>query len=375
VKIREFLVERWLNTLELGARFNLAETDAKPFTLEELLALGDREELLAELAAIRLGYNPTMGSFALRQAIAGLYQSVTPKQVLVTGGAIEADFLLANVLVEPGDTVIVQFPAYQVLYAVAEARGATVKRWTMSLDNGYRPDLDRLAALIDDRTKLVVINTPHNPTGAVLTREELETILGWAEERGFWVLSDEVYHGLAYEEGLLPPLARDLSPRAISVGSMSKTFGLSGLRLGWIAGPEEILQACWSWKDYTSISNSPLSDFLARLALVNVDRVWERNLALARENRRVLLDWFEENRPIIDYVAPRAGLVCFPRFNLPISTEEFCRRAYEERGVLLVPGECFEMPGHIRFGFGGDPAEFAAGLRELGEVLREVTVG
>jgi len=375
VKIREFLVERWLNTLELGARFNLAETDAKPFTLEELLALGDREELLAELAAIRLGYNPTMGSFALRQAIAGLYQSVTPEQVLVTGGAIEADFLLANVLVEPGDTVIVQFPAYQVLYAVAEARGATVKRWTMSLDNGYRPDLDRLAALIDDRTKLVVINTPHNPTGAVLTREELETILGWAEERGFWVLSDEVYHGLAYEEGLLPPLARDLSPRAISVGSMSKTFGLSGLRLGWIAGPEEILQACWSWKDYTSISNSPLSDFLARLALVNVDRVWERNLALARENRRVLLDWFEENRPIIDYVAPRAGLVCFPRFNLPISTEEFCRRAYEERGVLLVPGECFEMPGHIRFGFGGDPAEFAAGLRELGEVLREVTVG
>jgi len=375
VKIREFLVERWLNTLELGARFNLAETDAKPFTLEELLALGDREELLAELAAIRLGYNPTMGSFALRQAIAGLYQSVTPEQVLVTGGAIEADFLLANVLVEPGDTVIVQFPAYQVLYAVAEARGATVKRWTMSLDNGYRPDLDRLAALIDDRTKLVVINTPHNPTGAVLTREELETILGWAEERGFWVLSDEVYHGLAYEEGLLPPLARDLSPRAISVGSMSKTFGLSGLRLGWIAGPEEILQACWSWKDYTSISNSPLSDFLARLALVNVDRVWERNLALARENRRVLLDWFEENRPIIDYVAPRAGLVCFPRFNLPISTEEFCRRAYEERGVLLVPGECFEMPGHIRFGFGGDPAEFAAGLRELGEVLREVTAG
>ncbi|HHY36429.1 MAG TPA: aminotransferase class I/II-fold pyridoxal phosphate-dependent enzyme [Firmicutes bacterium] len=375
MKIREFLVERWLNTLELGARFNLAETDAKPFTLEELLALGDREELLAELAAIRLGYNPTMGSFALRQAIAGLYQSVTPEQVLVTGGAIEADFLLANVLVEPGDTVIVQFPAYQVLYAVAEARGATVKRWTMSLDNGYRPDLDRLAALIDDRTKLVVINTPHNPTGAVLTREELETILGWAEERGFWVLSDEVYHGLAYEEGLLPPLARDLSPRAISVGSMSKTFGLSGLRLGWIAGPEEILQACWSWKDYTSISNSPLSDFLARLALVNVDRVWERNLALARENRRVLLDWFEENRPIIDYVAPRAGLVCFPRFNLPISTEEFCRRAYEERGVLLVPGECFEMPGHIRFGFGGDPAEFAAGLRELGEVLREVTAG
>jgi aspartate/methionine/tyrosine aminotransferase len=373
MQIKEFKVERWLNTFELGARFNLAETDAKPFTVEELLSLDDREKLLPELMGVKLGYNPTTGSLDLRRAVSRLYQSVTPEQVLITSGAIEADFLLANVLVEPGDTVVVQFPAYQVLYAVAEARGARVKRWCMSLDNGYRPDLNQLAALIDDNTKLVVINTPHNPTGAVLSREDLETILAWAEERGFWVLADEVYHGLAYEEGLLAPLARDLSPRAISVGSMSKTFGLSGLRLGWMAGPEEILQACWSWKDYTSISNSPLSDFLARLALTNVDKVWERNLSLAKGNLKVLLDWFNRHQPYIDYVVPRAGLVCFPRFNLPISTEEFCRRAYNERGVLLVPGECFEMPGHIRFGFGGDPVEFAAGLREVEELLKEVT--
>ncbi|MGB4231670.1 MAG: aminotransferase class I/II-fold pyridoxal phosphate-dependent enzyme [bacterium] len=374
MEIKEFMVERWLNTFELGAHYNLAETDAKPFTLEELLSLGDRERLLEDFLAIKLGYNPTTGSEDLRQTISRLYQSVTPEEVLVTNGAIEADFLLANALVEPGDTVIVQFPAYQVLYSVAEARGARVKRWTMDLDKGYRPDLDQLAELIDDRTKLVVINTPHNPTGAVISREDLETILGWAEERGFWVLSDEVYHGLAYGEDL-PPLARDLSPRAISVGSMSKTFGLSGLRLGWIAGPEDIVQSCWSWKDYTSISCSPLSDFLARLALANVDRIWERNLAVARENLKVLLDWFDQHQDYIDYVPPRAGLVCFPRLNLPISTQEFCRRAYGERGVLLVPGECFEMPGHIRFGFGGDPAEFAAGLREAGELLKEVTAG
>ena len=140
---------------------------------------------------------------------------------------------------------------------MAEARepGPLLECWTR-----HRPDLDQLAELIDDRTKLVVINTPHNPTGAVISREDLETILGWAEERGFWVLSDEVYHGLAYGEDL-PPLARDLSPRAISVGSMSKTFGLSGLRLGWIAGPEDIVQSCWSWKDYTSISCSPSPTF------------------------------------------------------------------------------------------------------------------
>ena len=205
MEIKEFMVERWLNTFELGAHYNLAETDAKPFTLEELLSLGDRERLLEDFLAIKLGYNPTTGSEDLRQTISRLYQSVTPEEVLVTNGAIEADFLLANVLVEPGDTVIVQFPAYQVLYSVAEARGARVKRWTMDLDKGYRPDLDQLAELIDDRTKLVVINTPHNPTGAVISREDLETILGWAEERGFWVLSDEVYHGLAYGGGPAAP--------------------------------------------------------------------------------------------------------------------------------------------------------------------------
>lgn len=176
MEIKEFMVERWLNTFELGAHYNLAETDAKPFTLEELLSLGDRERLLEDFLAIKLGYNPTTGSEDLRQTISRLYQSVTPEEVLVTNGAIEADFLLANVLVEPGDTVIVQFPAYQVLYSVAEARGARVKRWTMDLDKGYRPDLDQLAELIDDRTKLVVINTPHNPTGAVISREDLETI-------------------------------------------------------------------------------------------------------------------------------------------------------------------------------------------------------
>jgi aspartate/methionine/tyrosine aminotransferase len=183
-------------------------------------------------------------------------------------------------------------------------------------------------------------------------------------------LADEVYHGLAYEEGLLPPLARDLSPRAISVGSMSKTFGLSGLRLGWMAGPEEVLQACWSWKDYTSISNSPLSDFLARLALTNVDKVWERNLSLAKGNLKVLLDWFNRHQPYIDYVVPRAGLVCFPRFNLPISTEEFCRRAYKKGVCSWFPESASRCPAISASVLAVIPLEFAAGLREVGNCSR-----
>ncbi|MEW6081871.1 MAG: aminotransferase class I/II-fold pyridoxal phosphate-dependent enzyme [Bacillota bacterium] len=370
MEIEQFKVERWLNAYELDARYNLAETDAKPFSLEELLSLGDKEALTQELMDLKLGYNPTTGSRALRSIIAGRYRGVDPGEVLVTVGAIEADCHIANVLVKPGDTVIVQFPAYQVL--VAKARGATVKFWDLRMEEGYRPNLEALRCLIDRRTKLVVVNNPHNPTGAVLSQDDMRTILGWAQEEGFWVLSDEVYHGLAFEEGVVAEPARNLSHRAISVGSMSKTFGLSGLRLGWMAGPREILEACWAWKDYTSISNSPVSDFLARLALRESGRVWERNLKIARENLEVLEGWFDRMSRFVSYTKPRAGLVCFPKFTLPVGTEEFCLRAYHERGVLLVPGECFDVPGHIRFGFGGDPGTFSRGLEELGAVMSEI---
>ena len=278
MEIKEFMVERWLNTFELGAHYNLAETDAKPFTLEELLSLGDRERLLEDFLAIKLGYNPTTGSEDLRQTISRLYQSVTPEEVLVTNGAIEADFLLANVLVEPGDTVIVQFPAYQVLYSVAEARGARVKRWTMDLDKGYRPDLDQLAELIDDRTKLVVINTPHNPTGAVISREDLETILGWAEERA----SGLVRRGLP-RPGLWggpAALARDLSPGPSvwehvqnlwplgpAAGLDSRTRGHRPVLL--------VLEGLYLHQLFPSPTFCPPGP-------ANVDRIWERNLAVAR---------------------------------------------------------------------------------------------
>ncbi len=367
--ISEFKVERWMNRYELDARYNLAETDAKPFTLEEVLSLGDKEVLTRQIMGLSLGYNPTTGSEGLRELIASRYEGTLASEVLVTVGAIEADFLLANALVRSGDTVIVQFPNYQVLSAVAEARGAKVKPWALSLDEGYEPNLEALVNLIDDRTRLVVVNNPHNPTGATLSAEKMQAMLDLAGEKDFWVLSDEVYHDLVFEEGVLSPPARSLSHRGISVGSMSKTFGLSGLRLGWIAAPEEIINTCWSWKDYTSISNSPLSDFLASVAIREVEKVNQRNLALAKRNLEVLVQWFETMRDIVRYTKPKAGLVCFPHFDLPTSTEDFCRKAYLERGVLLVPGECFGVPGHIRFGYGGDPEAFTAGLEELKALL------
>ncbi len=367
-------MERWLNTYESMAKYEMAETDIKPFTLRELLELGDFGELKEKLFDMRLGYNnPTKGSEMLRNLVASLYgNNTSADNVLMTTGAIEADFLVANVLVSPGDTIVVQFPAYQALYSTAEARGAKVKYWKMKFEDGFEPDITELEKLIDGKTKMVVLNIPNNPTGAIVNEEQLRIILRWAEERDFYVLCDEVYHELELEEGVVPPYGRSLSNRAISVGSMSKAYGLSGVRIGWVVAPEELIERMWAWKDYTSISNSPLGDFLATIALDNKEKVMKRSMEIAHRNLEILVDWFEENAKFFEYMMPKAGVLCFPKVrNLPVTTEELCRGVFESRGLLLVPGETFDMAGHLRIGFGGDTDRFKTALGILSEYIRE----
>jgi len=369
--IKTFKVERWINTYENDADYEIAETDAKPFTIKELLSLGDFEDLKKQLLNLKLGYNPTTGSKELREAVASLYGNAELENVLITTGAIEADYLVANSLVNPGDTVIVQFPAYQALYSTAEARGANVKYWKMKLESGFEPDIDELLELIDENTKLIVLNIPHNPTGAVISETQLKTILGWAEEQDFYVLCDEVYHELKLNKGIVPSYGRSLSKRAISVGSMSKAYGLSGLRLGWIVGPEDSIKKCWAYKDYTSISNTPLSDFLATFALINQQKVMKRNLAIARKNFKTLLKWFKQHENFFEYTIPKAGLLCFPKIkNIPLTSEELCKKVFYEKKLLIVPGECFDMPGHLRIGFGGDSKNFETGLVILSDYIK-----
>ncbi len=373
--MKTFAVERWMNTYENDAVYNLAETDAKPFTLGELLSLGNKDNLIEELLEIKLGYNPTTGRQELREVIAGFYRGTSPENILVTTGAIEADFLVTNTLVKPDDTVIVQFPAYQALYSTAEARGARVKYWHMDIDKGYEPDINELKKLIDEKTKLIVLNIPHNPTGAVISESQLKTILSWAEEGDFWVLCDEVYHDFALYPNIIPPHGRSLSKRAISVGSMSKSYGLSGLRLGWIAGPQDIVNACWGWKDYTSISNSPINDYLATFALKNIDKVMKRNLSIARENLEFFMKWLGKHKDYFDYVKPKAGVLLFPRLkNIPVTTGELCKGLYEKHKLLMVPGECFEVPGFLRIGFGNDSDMFKTGLSIFSAYLKELRI-
>ena len=365
LNIESFKVENWLSAYENDAEYEMAEVDSKPFRLKELLSLGDFKDLEKQLLDITLGYNPTSGSEELKELIASLYKNDTKAEnILITTGAIEAEFLVNNALISQDDNIIVQFPAYQALYSTAQSRGAKVNYWTMDFKDKFEPNIDRLKKMINKKTKLIAINIPHNPTGTVINKNQLKTILKWAEEQDFYVLCDEVYHELELNKNIVPPYGRNLSKKAISIGSMSKVYGLSGLRIGWIAGPKELIQNCFKWRSYTSISNSPLSDFLTIFALQYQEKILKRNINIAKRNLAALLKWFQQHHHYFEYIIPKAGLLCFPKLkNIPISSEELCKDIFKDEKLLLVPGEAFEMPGHLRIGFGGDSDNFDTCLK------------
>ncbi len=364
MKIEPFAVEEWMSAYEHQVEYNLAETCVKPFRLHEFLALVG----VAEIPDMQLTYGHVPGSPALRAEVARLYQGQAPHNVLIEGGAIGANFLVFYTLVEPGDTVISIFPTYEQLYRVAESFGATVKRWVLRQENGFLPDPDDLKQLIDGRTKLIVVNNPHNPSGALIEEERLRHICRLAEDCGAYLLCDEVYRGLYLEEGVTAPSAVELSARAITTGSFSKTYALSGLRLGWIVGPQEVIRACQIHRDYTTISCNMIGDWLAALALHHREKVMARNLTLLRNNFRIVDDWVAEEM-LVSYVPPRAGTTAFLQYDLDVPSRQLCESLVKEKSTFLVPGQCFEMEGYLRLGYACDTAVLKTGLARLKEHL------
>ena len=366
MKVAPFALEQWMDQYELGARYNLAETCVKSLTVGELLALAGAS--LDGLLDLTLNYGDIPGSPALRRLLAGLYRDHDPEGIVVMNGAIGANFLLFYTLVSPGDTVISVFPAYEQLYRVAESFGAQVKRLPLRPEAGYQPDLDELAGLIDRRTRLIVINNPHNPTGALIEEATLARLCQMAEDCGAYLLCDEAYRGLYIHEGLSVPSAVDLSPRAIATGSFAKPFSLAGLRLGWLAAPPEVIADCLLHRDYTTISCGRIDDHLAVLALSHLDRLMARNLALLRRNFRIVDDWVAE-QPLVSYVPPRAGTTAFLHYDLPVPSRRLCLDLVERYGTLLAPGECFEREGYLRLGFACDTEMLRTGQGHLGALL------
>jgi aspartate/methionine/tyrosine aminotransferase len=376
MKIETFALERWMTTWETKTPYDIAESGIFPMTVRELLAFEppqERDRILEELLGLRLGYSEARGTLALRSAIAATYRATGPEEILVTTGAIEANFLLFHVLLEPGDHVVAAYPAYQQLYSLPRIIGCDVSLWKLRANGGFRYDLDELERLVTARTRLIVLNTPHNPTGAMLSAEELVRIERLAASVKARVLSDEAYRWLEIPGGspLAPPM-RDLGGVGVSVGTLSKPFGLPGLRIGWMAGPAELVAKCWGLRDYVSLSPGRLNDALALLAFKHRDRIVERTRAIVEANLAAARAWFDRHAEFVSWTPPRGGLLALLRYAFDVPSLELSNRLAEKHGVMLAPGSAFGVEHHLRIGIGQEPKTFAEGLRRTWECLESL---
>jgi aspartate/methionine/tyrosine aminotransferase len=322
--------------------------------MDELLSLAD-DETRALWDGLTLGYTESTGHPLLRREIAELYDGIDPDEVLVFAGAEEAIFCLANVMLGPGDHAVVTWPGYQSLYDVARATGADVTLHELREADGWRIDLDRLRAQVTPATRLIVVNAPHNPTGMLPGRATWDGLVALAEETGAHLVVDEVYRFLEFDEADRLPAGADATPRGVSIGVMSKSFAMAGLRIGWLATHDrDLLDRCARFKDYTTICSAAPSEILALIGLRARDRILARSRAIVAANLAVLDPFFERWADRFTWVRPTAGSVGFPRLTAPgVSIDAWSAQLVETCGVLLLPGSLFGMPGdHFRVGFG-----------------------
>ncbi|KPU62553.1 aminotransferase [Thermococcus sp. EP1] len=369
MKVKPFLVERFMGEHEHNVEINIAETCVKPFTLGEFLEFVGEEDFLEEIKDLRLTYGYVEGLPELKEGLASFYKHVSAENIFPTHGAIDANFQVFYSLVEPGDTVISIFPTYQQLYSVPESFGANVKLWHLYEEEGWMPNLDELNELVDKKTKLIVINSPNNPTGALLDEKMLRGISEIAEDANAYVLNDESYRGLYINPHDYVPSIVDISDRGIATSSFSKPLSLTGLRLGWIAtSNEDVAKELVLHRDYTTISISILIEKLAALAVKNAKKIYERNLKILHTNFKILENWVREE-PLIDWVPPKAGTVAFLKYNLEIPSEELAIKLMKEKSTFLVPGSCFGIENHLRIGYGNPTEVMKEGLKRLREFL------
>lgn len=405
VKIEPFAVEQWMDDYETTATYNLAETCCASISLSGLQNLSEQQpnsekpDPVAPFfsASTKLTYGSIRGSEALRGHLSRLYSVKTPTvlppdNVLITSGAIQGNFLLHYALVQPGDHVIVHYPTYQQLYSVSESISAEVSLWkakeSESDENGWALDTEELKGLIRPNTRMIVLNNPQNPTGALIPKSKLQEIVDIAKKQSIIIHADEVYrpifHGISPIDNDFPPSLLSLGYENVVVtGSMSKAYSLAGIRVGWIAARnKEIIDKCMVCRDYTTISVSQIDDAIASYALAphTIHSLLLRNIQLAKTNLAILEKFIEGHRWACDWKKPRAGTTAFVRFNKmgrPVDDIAFCKLLHQQKGVLVVPGSrCFgrddgeDFKGYVRFGYVCETDVLEKGLEKLREFMK-----
>lgn len=353
MRIPDFQLERYFAQWEFTAPHLLCASDIEGYPLSDLLALADPEcQYLWE--TLTLGYTESAGLPLLRQAIAATYQNIEPDHILTFVGAEEAIFVLMNTLLQPGDHAIVTWPGYQSLYEIAQSCGADVTLLPLDPDAGWALDMHKLRQAIRPTTRLLVTNFPHNPTGALINHATFHDLVSLVDEADITWFSDEVYRLLEYHDADRLPTAASCTPRAVSLGVMSKAYGLAGLRVGWLATRNHtLLRQAAAFKDYLSICGSAPSEILALIALRAQEKVLARSRGILAHNLVLLDDFFARRKGVVDWVRPRAGSVAFPRLCLDTPIAEVATTLREREGVLILPSTVYDYPGnHFRIGFG-----------------------
>ncbi|MGT2799670.1 aminotransferase [Streptococcus marmotae] len=370
MEIAAFGVEEWLNDWEKQAVYDIAGSSIDSLTVTEVLALGgiSQEEFLEDLLQKKLNYGWIEGSPTFKKEVAKLYQHVAMSQILQTNGATGANHLALYALIEKGDHVISLYPSYQQLYDIPKSLGAEVSLWQIHEEEGWLPSLDELRSMIRPNTKMICINNANNPTGAVMERPFLEELVSIAQEVGAYILSDEVYKPLDSRYDV--PAIVDLYEKGISVNSMSKTYSVAGVRVGWIVASDDLSNLFRKYRDYTMICAGVVDDALASYVLQHKDAVLARNQAIVAENLQLVRDWVEEE-PRVSLVYPSAVPVSFIKLDVPEEIESFCLRLLQEKGVLLVPGNRFDRPGYARLGYCTQANTLKTGLALLSDFLRQ----
>ncbi|MCP0885844.1 aminotransferase [Ligilactobacillus sp. WILCCON 0076] len=370
MKLPEFGVEAWLNKWETKATYDISQSSIKALTLEELIGLDGTSvaEFFNNYAKQPLDYGAIEGSEEFKRLVAQLYQNIKPDSILQTNGATGGNLLALYALVEPGDEVVSMVPSYQQLYDIPKSFGAKVKFVHLQEKNGWQFNINELKELVTEKTKMITLNSANNPTGTWIKRKDLEEIVAIARLVDAYVLVDEVYEPLLQKEDFVS--IADIYEKGIASNSMSKTYSLPGIRIGWTASSLEVADILRKYRDYTMICGGVLNDALAIQALKNRRQIILRNQQIIQNNIEIVKNW-ATTEPKVSLVLPQNVSTAFIKLEFEEEDYSFFTRLLKKTGVLLIPGAAFGFPKHARLGYCCDPETLRVGLKKLSSFLHE----
>ena len=370
MRIQPSKLRQWNTQFEFSVKYNISDCSTYTLTTKELFKIAGKEAQKKYLE-LSLGYTKTWGDEILKKEIRKLYRNtnITPGNILVTNGAIEAIFLIMNNIAQKGDNIIVQFPIYQALREVASSSGVKIKNWKLKSKNNFQSDLSELKKLIDNNTKAIIINQPQVPIGSAMDNNVLKELVNIAQKNNLYIISDEVCF-LLLKNKKISPIA-DIYKKGISIGDLSKPFGAGGLRIGWLSSQDKnILEKCIPLRGYTTMTNSAPSEYLASLVIKNREKIIRPRIKIAINNFKKLEKFIQKYSNIFKMFKPVGGVTAFPKYKLDIKSENFCKGIIDKYNTMLVPGSVYGMENHFRIGFGCKPSIFDQGLSNFDQYIQ-----